>query len=326
MSGYTPSGSGACNAAGAVTLALGQNLTCTITVDDIAPTLRVITNVVNNEGGTLTAADFTAHVKTGTIDVVGSPQPGSATGTVYPLSAGTTYTVSADVVAGYSLGITGTCATNGNITLQPGQNATCTVMATDNPPTLRVFTTVVNDNGGTLAPGNFPAHIRAGGTDVNGSPQTGTSTGTLYTLSAGVVYTVAADAVTNYSLTVSGDCAANGTITLQLDQDRACTITANDVGPTLRVVTNVVNDNGGTRAPADFTRTCGRARTTWRQSAARRVRRGRSTRSPPAVHGVRRRLHRLHVRDHRGLRGRRSQLGQTRSCTITANDVAPTLR
>ena len=263
--------------------------------------------------------------------MAGSPQAGSATGTVYTLSAGPTYTVSADAVAGYSLGITGTCATNGNITLALGQNATCTIMATDNPPTLRVFTTVVNDNGGTLAPGNFLAHIRAGGTDVNGSPQTGTSTGTLYTLSAGVVYTIAADAVANYSLAVSGDCAANGTITLQLDQDRSCTITANDIGPTLRVVTNVVNDNGGTRVAADFTAHVrqgandvagspqpgvGAPGTLYTLSA------GSYTVAADAVTG-----YTFAITGDCAISGTITlALGQARTCTITANDVAPTLR
>ena len=331
LAGYTLSVSGDCTAGGSITLQEGQARTCTITADDIAPTLRVITNVVNNEGGTLGPAGFTAHVRTGGFDVANSPQAGSATGTVYTLSAGPTYTVSADAAAGYSLGITGTCATNGNITLALGQNATCTIMATDNPPTLRVFTTVVNDNGGTLAPGNFLAHIRAGGTDVNGSPQTGTSTGTLYTLSAGVNYTISADAVANYSLSVSGDCAANGTITLQLDQDRSCTITANDIGPTLRVVTNVVNDNGGTRAAADFTvhvrqgandvatspqPGVGAPGTLYTLSA------GSYTVSADAFTG-----YTFAITGDCAANGTITlSLGQARSCTITANDVAPTLR
>jgi CSLREA domain-containing protein len=252
VAGYVLTVSGDCAANGSITLQENQARTCTVTANDIAPTLRVITNVVNNDGGTLTPANITAHVKTGGLDVVGSPQAGSAAGTDYTLSAGPTYTVSADAVAGYSLAVTGTCAANGNITLTLAQNATCTITASDNPPTLRVITSVVNDNGGTLPPGNFSAHVRAGGADVNGSPQPGTPSGTLYTLSAGVTYTVAGGTVAGYSFTISGDCAPNGTITMQLDQDRVCTIVANDGAATLTVVTQVVNDDGGAATPGDF--------------------------------------------------------------------------
>ena len=40
---------------GTITLALGQNLTCTITASDTAPTLKVVTTVINDNGGTLHA-------------------------------------------------------------------------------------------------------------------------------------------------------------------------------------------------------------------------------------------------------------------------------
>ena len=102
VSGYAPAGSGACNAGGTVTLALGQNRTCTITVDDIAPTLRVITTVVNNNGGTAVAANFSAHVRQNGAEVAGSPQAGvGAPGTLYTLTPGT-YAVTADGVSGYA--------------------------------------------------------------------------------------------------------------------------------------------------------------------------------------------------------------------------------
>jgi CSLREA domain-containing protein len=326
VAGYTTSVSSGC---GSFTLQEGENRTCTITAEDVAPTLRVITQVANNEGGTLTPANFTARVRSGGIDVVGSPQPGSAAGTVYTLSAGPTYTVSADAMAGYSLAVTGSC-TNGSITLALGQNATCTITASDNPPTLQVITNVVNDNGGTLAPGNFSAHVRAGANDVNGSPQAGTSSGTIYSLSAGVTYTVAADAVTGYAFTVSGDCAANGTITMALDQDRSCTITANDVGPRLTVVTNVVNDNGGTLAPGNFSAHVRAGATDVNGSP-----------QPGSAAGTLYTLsasvtYTVAADAVTGYTFTRSgdcaangtitmALGQVRTCTITANDVAPTL-
>jgi hypothetical protein len=92
-------------------------------------------------------------------------------------------------------------------------------------------TTVVNNAGGTLTPDQFTAHVRLGATDVKGSPQPGSATGTTYTLVAGSTYTMAADGVAGYGLAVTGNCAANGSITLQEGQVRTCTITADDVAP-----------------------------------------------------------------------------------------------
>ena len=46
-------------------LAEGGATTCTVTADDIAPTLKVITVVRNDSGGNAVAADFSAHVRQG---------------------------------------------------------------------------------------------------------------------------------------------------------------------------------------------------------------------------------------------------------------------
>jgi hypothetical protein len=133
VAGYVLSVSGDCAASGSITLQEGQARTCTITADDIAPRLRVITNVVNDQDGTLGPANFTAHVRTGGMDVLNSPQPGSASGAAYTLAAGA-YTVSAELVSGYTSTISGDCASDGSITLAVGESRSCTVTANDDPP------------------------------------------------------------------------------------------------------------------------------------------------------------------------------------------------
>jgi hypothetical protein len=200
-----------------------------------APQLKVVMAVINDAGGTRLPSGFTVHVRNGAVDVKGSPQAGDLNGTTHTLDAGSTYTVAADNVPGYTLAVSGDCAAaDGSITLQEGQNRTCTITANDIAPTLRVATAVVNDNGGARAPGDFMVHVRAGGNDVSTSPQAGTAAGTVYTLSAGIAYTVAADAVTGYTSAISGDCAGDGSITLGIGQSRTCTITANDDAPPVR--------------------------------------------------------------------------------------------
>ena len=100
---------------------------------------------------------------------------------------------------------------------------------------------VVNDSGGTLAASAFKVHVLTDGKDISGSPQDGSEKGTRYTLVAGTAYAVEADGIAGYALSESGDCA----VTLQEGQNAVCTITANDIAPRLRVITEVVNDDNG---------------------------------------------------------------------------------
>jgi hypothetical protein len=72
--------------------------------------------------------------------------------------------------------------------------------------------------------------VRRGGTDVGGSPQPGSASGTTYTLDAGA-HVVSADAVAGYGSAISGHCAGNGSITLAVGDARTCTVTANDNPP-----------------------------------------------------------------------------------------------
>ena len=110
-----------------------QQGTCDIgAVEYVAPRLRVVTQVVNNHGGTRDPADFTVHVRAGA-DVAGSPQPGSATGTDYTLGGGT-YTVSADALARYAFSVGGDCAPNGVVALDDSDAKTCIVVADDLAP------------------------------------------------------------------------------------------------------------------------------------------------------------------------------------------------
>jgi CSLREA domain-containing protein len=113
-------------------------------------------------------------------------------------------------------------------------------------PTLRVIMSVVNDHGGIRSPADFNVHMRQGPGDVAGSPQPGTANGTTYTLPVGS-YTVSVDAKAGYAMTVSGDCAADGTLTLQENQAKTCIATANDVAlppPVIRKRLNVLPKSG----------------------------------------------------------------------------------
>jgi CSLREA domain-containing protein len=101
--------------------------------------------------------------------------------------------------------------------------------ATGEAASLRVVTTVVTDNGGTRGPADFNVHVRAGTTDVPGSPQPGSANGTPYTLAPGG-YTVSGDATgTGYTVALGGDCSADGSIELDDGDVRQCTVTFDDI-------------------------------------------------------------------------------------------------
>jgi CSLREA domain-containing protein len=325
VAGYALSVS--CTPNGTVTLALADNTSCTITADDIAPRLTVTTAVTNNNGGTLTAASFNVHVRSGTVDVAGSPKPGSAAGTLYTLTPGT-FAVAADAVKGYTLGTSGACG-NGSVTLALGETKTCSVTADDIAPRLTVINDVVNDSGGTATSDQFDVHVRSGGQDVSGSPQPGSTTGTTYTLSAGG-YEVAADGVDAYAATIAGDCAASGAITLAVGDVKTCRITNDDGAAALAVMTEVVNDDGGTADASAFTAHVRSGGLEVDGSPQPGAGSGSSYVLNAGTYAVSldpRPGYALQTSgDCDGTGTVALDIGESKTCTVTANDVAPTLK
>jgi extracellular elastinolytic metalloproteinase len=257
VTGYAGTFSGDCNASGQVTLAPGETKTCTITNDDsppsAQPTLRVVKEVVNDDGGTRSAADFSVHVKASGVDVSGSPQPGSGSGTTYSLDAGI-YAVSEDAAPGYAASFGGGCNASGQVALAPGETKTCTITNDDIAPSLTVIKQVVNDHGGSAVTGAWTMHIRSGGVDAPGSPFPGApAPGATRALRAGSYVVGESGGPPGYQMTISGDCNAAGQVTLALAENKTCTVTNDDIAPTLTVIKQVVNDNGGTALPGAWT-------------------------------------------------------------------------
>ena len=131
-------------------MALGQNATCTITNDDQAAHLKLVKSVVNDNGGTAQAADFTLSAD-GPTPISGA---GMAEGDV---NAGS-YALSETSVAGYTAGAwscEGGSLEGATVTVALGQNATCTITNDDQAAHLKLVKSVVNDNGGTAQAGDF---------------------------------------------------------------------------------------------------------------------------------------------------------------------------
>jgi hypothetical protein len=229
--GYTKTLSADCSGA----IALGQTKTCTITNDDIAPSLTLVKQVINDNGGTAVAGDWTL-----TASGYDSASPDAGT---YNLSesAGPT---------GYSM-TSLTCSDSGaaqvtSVTLSLDEDVTCTFVNNDVSPRLIVIKHVINDNGGTSVAGDFTMNVS--GTNVSNPSFPGVeSPGTGLALNVGA-YNVTESGPSGYSASFSTDC----TGTAQLGVTKTCTITNDDISPRLIIIKHVINDNGGTAVAADF--------------------------------------------------------------------------
>ena len=296
---------------GNVTLNEGQTVSCTITNQDIAPQLTVIKHVVNDNGGTLLAGDFTMNV-TGT-NVSTPTFAGNELGTTVTLDTGT-YTADEGTVTGYTKSLSTDCA--GSIDI--GQIKTCTITNNDIQPKLTVTKIVTNDNGGSLHVSDFPLFVDK--TSVTSGTQNGFNTGD---------YTVGETQQAGYSQTgITGDCATDGTVTLAIGEVKSCTITNDDIAPSLNLVKNVIDDNGGSNVPEDWTLTASGPTTI---SGAGSVSSD-STFSAGSYHLSESGPSGYTPSDWICDGGTQSDsqitlaLGESASCQITNNDIAPTLK
>ena len=233
LAGYTASDwGGDCAADGSIILQPGDVKGCSISNDDQPATLTLSKLVANDDGGTAVAGDFQAYIDSDPV----------AWGVAQSLDAGSD-TASEDGLAGYTASDWGgDCAADGSIILQPGDVKSCSISNDDQPATLTLTKVVVNDDGGTAAAGDFQAYI-------DSDP---VAWGVAQSLDA-AVDTASEDGLAGYAASDwGGDCAADGSITLQPGESKACSISNDDQPATLTLTKVVVNDDGGTAAAGDF--------------------------------------------------------------------------
>jgi hypothetical protein len=165
------------------------------------------------------------------------------TATVVEVAAGN-YTVSENDVFGYTEGSwscdnnsSGGPYNNGSATVLPGQTTTCSITNDDDPGTLVVQKTVINDDGGLLTVADF--NITTAGTLTFGTGEAGTVPGSLvYTATiAGLSaadYDLAELDVTGYSegswscSNGAGGAFGSGSATVANGATTTCSITNDD--------------------------------------------------------------------------------------------------
>src|SRR3989344_4737318 len=234
--GYTMTFNGNCDEFGNVTVPAGGSASCTITNDDIAPTEGTVTItkvVTNDNGGTATTSDFV--LKVGDTAVT--------SGVANQFEEGD-YVVSEMGVSGYAGTFSGNCDSVGNLTVEAGESYSCTITNNDTQPILTVTKLVVNDDQGNLDVIDFPLFV--GNVSVTSGQANGFNAGD---------YVVTETGDNGYTLAVTGDCAGNGRITLEIGEVYTCTLTNDDIPAThgsLTVTKIVTNDNGGQAVVSDF--------------------------------------------------------------------------
>ena len=222
VSGYTttlscvdPSG-GTITAGNTATidLAPGETVTCTFTNTVQTGTLTVIKNVMNDNGGTAVPSDFTMNISGNNPSQTSFP--GNASGVAITLEPGA-YNVTESGPSGYVGSFSADCSGN----IAAGENKTCTITNDDIQPTITINKVLLpaTDNGTfDLLIDNV---VYATGGD-------GATTGAV-AVNAGS-YTVSEQGAngTNlayYNSAIGGDCAADGSITVDIGDNAVCTIT-----------------------------------------------------------------------------------------------------
>ncbi|MDO8341252.1 MAG: hypothetical protein Q7T59_04715, partial [Candidatus Woesebacteria bacterium] len=231
----------------------GDDFVCTFTNSLKKASLTLVKKLIVNDGGTASIADWTLSA-TGPTNISGTS--GNVSITNVSVNEGS-YTLSESGGPNGYLADDWSCIINdespvlgNNISLLANDIAICTITNDDIQPKLTVTKVVVNDNGGNKGVTDFPLFVGTTGStiSVTSGIQNGFNVGT---------YTISETDQEGYTETISGNCASNGSITLELGDIKSCTITNDDIAPSITLIKNVIKDNGGTAGVNDFGLTIG---------------------------------------------------------------------
>ncbi|NTW89289.1 MAG: VWA domain-containing protein [Candidatus Moranbacteria bacterium] len=253
--GTTSVGTAASNGVTGIEVGADDIISCDFINTTNKGTMIVQKNMVGGTGNFTYTGNPSGTISTnnGTI-TVNNVTPGTYTSTESAATGWTLSSISCDDGASATPSTTDVSTRSATFKVDPGETVKCTFTNTKQTGTLRVIKSVINDNGGSASSSSFNLHVKSGGSDVSGSPAAGSATGTVYTLNAGS-YAVSEDApVSGYAKTgFSGDCNSDGVVAVVAGQEKTCTITNDDIAPSLTLDKILVKDNGGSANESDWT-------------------------------------------------------------------------
>ncbi|MEA2191145.1 MAG: large repetitive protein [Solirubrobacteraceae bacterium] len=200
--------------------------TATVTVDC---GLIVVKHVVNDNGGSAQASDWSLHVKQGVNEVGSSPKPGSEAGDTYHVAAGTYEVSETSAVTGYAASFSGDCDQTGSVTFAPGAQKLCKITNNDIAPQLTVVKHVVNKGASSTRASAFQMDVTA--TNPSDAQFPGTEDGKTITVSAGTYAVDESGGPSTFS-----EARDNCTGTIAPGETKTCTITNTKVPPVGAVV------------------------------------------------------------------------------------------
>jgi len=224
---------------------LGHEYLCNIFNDDIAPTVTLIKNVINDDNGQALPGAFQL-----TLNGDDAPQ-----GQAIDVMANAELTVGEDEVDGYEL--TSILCFDGNdpvahpLTLAPDQDVTCIVTNNDTPPepgTITVYKRVTNNSGGDLDPADFYLTVN---NSLVMSGDTNSFEPGQYTVNEILPDNDYRQEGT-WCRQVGSQSWSGRTFTLGEDQDWECVIGNNDNPANITIYKHVINDDGGRLHYWDF--------------------------------------------------------------------------
>ena len=240
----------------------GGTAICKITNNDIAPTLKILKEAINDNGGTATISDFGITLTDTTL----SFGAGSTVDKVTTYEANPTvvsnkeYTLAETGATGYTQEslecLDGENDLGSTFTLNPGQNVICKIVNNDIAPKLTLNKIVSNTHGGQKGESDWTLYAKQG--DVIALSGQGAS-GDVDVVSGNTfqagTYTLSETGPNGYTASnwsCAGGSLSGSNITLEVGQEAVCSITNSDNAAGLTVVKNVVNDNGGNVTIGDF--------------------------------------------------------------------------
>ncbi|MBE7434877.1 MAG: sortase [Anaerolineales bacterium] len=231
-----------------ITLALGETATCTITNDDIAPTLTLLKDITNNDGGSSVDGDWTLSTVNPSPNLISGVESDPSITNV-TVNAGS-YSLFETGPAGYTntaITCIGGLDTDGSdgLDLDPGENVTCTFFNDDIGATLTLAKDVTNNNIGTAIDTDWTLSA-AGPTNISGVEGDLTITGAGVSAGFFTLTESGPSGYTNTAITCIGGTDPDGSdgLALALGENVTCTFFNDDDIPVLLIPN--VNSNPDT--------------------------------------------------------------------------------
>jgi hypothetical protein len=281
-------------------------------------TLTVCKHVVNNNGGHAVAGDFTITITgitaTGGNSFGGVEPPGCVTrettvGSFDIHEAGKDAYTTNGYASSFASGCSGLIA--------DGEIRTCTITNDDKPAHVVVIKHVIKDDGGTASAAAFSMSTHGThATPADGFPGA-ESPGTKVTMDAGT-FTVTESGPSGYATSLAGTCSGS----IDIGDNVTCTVTNDDIPAQVTVVKHVTNNDKGTATAGDFSLTIGGVTVTGTNpfpgSEA-----GTTRKVTPGSYTVTEAAHAGYVPTYSAGCAGTAVLGQTKTCTVTNNDIGP---